>query len=281
MLQYLLLLVVVICISVQNIFRKQYNVKTQTPGAFFFSFVSTFFALLFFLICSKFKPRFCMAVVPYAMGFAVSYGLALAGSFLAIKSGPLSITMLITSFSLVIPAFHGVFAYDDALGFAGITGLILLLISLLLINKKGDNAGMNIKWLICVIFAFCGNGFCSVFQKMQQYAFDGAYKNEFMIISLVFCAIFMTIAMVCAKEKLDFKNALALGAGCGVANGIVNMLVMVLVGSVPSIILYPSMSAGGIVIGFLVAVFVYKERLTRRQIVGYIMGTISVVLLNL
>ncbi len=280
-LQYLLLAAVVICISVQNIFRKQYNVKTQTPSAFFFSLVSTVFALLFFVICSKFKLQFNMAIVPYAIGFAVSYGLALAGSLLAIKNGPLSITMLITSYSLVIPAFYGVFAYGDTLGLVGIIGLVLLLVSLLFINKKGDNSGMNIKWLICVIFAFGGNGFCSVFQKMQQYAFDGAYKNEFMIISLVFCALFMIIATVATKEKPDFKNSLALGAGCGVANGIVNMLVMVLVGSVPSIILYPSMAAGGIVIGFLVAVFVYKEQLTRLQIVGYIMGTISVVLLNL
>ena len=279
--QYLLLAIVVACISLQNIFRKQYNVKMQTPSAFSFSLLSTVFALLFFVICSGFKLEFVLGVVPYSVGFAVSYALALAGSLLAIKHGPLSITMLITSYSLVIPAFHGIFAYGDTLEVVGIIGLLMLLVSLFLINKKSSNSGMSIKWLFYVILAFGGNGFCSVFQKMQQRAYEGEYKNEFMIISLVFCALFMIAAMVIAKEKPDFKNSLVLGAGCGVANGIVNMLVMVLVGSIPSIILYPSIAAGGIVIGFLVAVFVYKERLSTQQIMGYIMGTISVVLMNL
>ncbi len=281
MLQYLLLAVVVICISLQNIFRKQYNIKAQTPNAFLFSLVCCVFALLFFVACSGLRFNFVRGIVPYAVGFAVSYALALAGSVLAIGNGPMSITMLITSYSLVIPAFHGVFAYGDTLGTIGVTGLILLLVSLFFINKKGDNSSINIKWLIYVIFAFCGNGFCSVFQKMQQHTYNGAYKNEFMIISLALCIVFMIIAIAASKQKAGFKNCFALGAGCGAANAIVNMLVMVLVGSVPSIILYPSMSAGGVVIGFFVAVFVYKERLTRLQIVGYIMGTISVVLLNL
>ena len=278
---YLLLFVVVFCISIQNIFRKQYNVKVQTPNTFFFSLLSATFALLFFVVCSGFKLSFNIGVVPYSVGFAISYSAALAGSFLAIKCGPLSITTLITSYSLIIPTFHGLFAYGDKIKAVGVAGIVLLLVSLFLINKKSENSSMSFKWLIYVGLSFAGNGMCSVFQKTQQYAYDGAYKNEFMIISMVFCVAFMLAAMMISKEKPDLKKSFVFGAGCGAANGIVNMLVMVLVAGIPSIILYPSIAAGGIVIGYIVSVFIYKEQLTFMQKVGYIMGTASVILLNL
>jgi N-acetylglucosamine-6-phosphate deacetylase len=43
----------------------------------------------------------------------------------------------------------------------------------------------------------------------------------------------------------------------------------------------PTISAGGIVLTFIIAVCVYRERLSRSQLAGYILGTVSVVLLNL
>ena len=220
-------------------------------------------------------------MIPYSIGFSVAYATALAGNFLAIESGPLALTTLICSYSLIMPTFHGVFVYGDKLDLIGIIGLILLAISLFLINEKDDNTKFNVKWIICIIVSFIGNGFCSITQKMEQVAFDGAYKNEFMIVALVFVSIFMVIAMLVTKEKCDFKNATLPAAGCGVANGIVNMLVMVLTGLMPSVILFPSISAGGIALGFVIAVFMYKERLTKLQTVGYVLGTVSVVLLNL
>lgn len=278
---YLLLFVVVCCASVQNILRKVYNTRTDKPTTYFFSLVSALFALLFFVISAKFRFEFNTEIIPYSVGFAVSYALALAGSVLAILNGPLSLTMLITSYSLIIPTFFGMVVYGDTLGIVGITGLLLLGISLFLINKKGDNSGMSFKWFICVLVTFLGNGFCSVFQKVQQNNFDGAYKNEFMIVSLVMVCIFMIVAMIITKEKADINNSLLPAAGCGIANGIVNLLVMVLTGVLPSIILYPSIAAGGIVIGYIVSVFVYKEKLTVMQNIGYILGTASVILLNL
>ena len=83
------------------------------------------------------------------------------------------------------------------------------------------------------------------------------------------------------KEKTDINKSFMPAAGCGIANGIVNLLVMVLTGALPSVILYPSIAAGGIVIGYVVSVLVYKEKLTFMQNIGYIIGTVSVVLLNL
>ena len=40
-------------------------------------------------------------------------------------------------------------------------------------------------------------------------------------------------------------------------------------------------SAGAIVLGFILAITIYKERLSKKQLIGYVFGIAAVVLLNL
>ena len=65
------------------------------------------------------------------------------------------------------------------------------------------------------------------------------------------------------------------------ANGAVNLFVMLLTGLLPTAILFPSISAGGMAITFAIAILFYKEKLSKVQILGYMFGIISVVLLNI
>ena len=284
--EYIFLIIVVICVSLQNILKKHYATKTEKQNTFLFAFFTVFAAMLFFVVQSGFKLEFNPAILPYCVGFAVSFCATMFGAFLAIKYGPLSITLLLTSYSLIIPTFHGVFVLNDSISLVGIIGFALLLISLFFINiKKGEETEkkFSLKWFIYLLMSFFGNGFCSLIQKLQQLKFDGDYKSEFMILALLMCCVFFIGATVICKEKIKvgLKYCLPLGIFGGVANGVVNYLVMVLSNILPSAILYPSISAGGIVIGFVVALFVYKEKLTKTQFLGYLIGTVSVALLNL
>lgn len=279
--KYLLLMLTLFGISSQNVLQKHYNTKHPGEGAYLFPLISSMAALLFFVVSAKFKFEFNSAVIPYSIGFAVSYALSVVTLLAALKTGPMSITILILAYSLIIPAFHGMIAYNDTLSTMGIIGLVLLAISLYLINKKEKDGKINIKWLIYLTLCFFGNGFCSVFQKMEQVAFDGAYKNEFMIMALVFVVISLLVLLFVTKEKSKLKNAIVPAAGCGVFNGMVNLFVMILTAAFPSVILFPTIAAGGIVIGYVVAVTIYKEKLTTCQLVGYVLGTVSVVLLNI
>ena len=45
---------------------------------------------------------------------------------------------------------------------------------------------------------------CTVVQKMQQVASDGAYKNEFMIVALAIVIVIM-LAMTFVKERKNIK----------------------------------------------------------------------------
>ena len=125
---------------------------------------------------------------------------------------------------------------------------------------------------------------CSVVQKMQQVAFDGAYKNELMVGALLVVVLILG-ALTLTKERKDLKENLKAGwylaPLCGIANGLVNLLVMILSGRMPVAIMFPLISAGGLLLTFFFAIFIYKEKLAKRQFLGFAFGLGAVILLNI
>ena len=203
---------------------------------------------------------------------------------MAIRTGMFSLSSLMTSYSLIIPTLYGILFLGDSIGAWGYSGIVLLLISLYLLNgKKQDGEHFSFRWLLWVLIAFAGNGLCSTVQKMQQLAFEGGYKNELMIYAMALLTVVFLLAgfLTGKNRKAEIKDAALPGLFRGAANGIVNYFVMVLTGVLPTAIVFPMISAGGIVVAFVLAITIYKEKLSGMQIAGYIIGTASVILLNL
>lgn len=281
---YLYLTIIVCAICLEQLLSKEYNTKTKAVNIPLFTAVSVFCSLLFFIANSGGKLSFTAALIPYALGFAAAFGTASATAIFAIKTGPLSVTALLSSYSLLIPTFYGILFLHDPVRPTLFIGLAALLISLFLINfKKNEALHFEPVWIVYVILAFISNGMCSTVQKMQQIRFDGGYKNEFMILALAAVTAVLWILGLARpgnKGKM-LRPCLKYGVIKGFANGFMNYLVMVTSALLPNSVLFPSISAGGIVLTFICALVLYKEKLSVTQYIGYALGTASVVLLNL
>lgn len=283
MLNVIFLIAIILGVSGQNIVKKPYTQKMGGSGVYFFNAILSAAALLFFAVTAT-KLDFDISFIPYSIGFATSYAIATVFLVLAIAYGSLSLTSLFFSYSLMIPTLYGLVFLKDDISVGFIPGLALLVVSLFLVNKNDKKAKFSFKWIICVILAFLGNGMCTVVQNMQQVAFDGAYKNEFMIVALAIVALVMSI-MSLIKERKAMKVYAKAGWHwaliCGLLNGMVNLFVMILSRSMPVSVMFPLISAGGLVVTYLVSRFVYKESLTKLQFVGFILGLAAVVFLNI
>lgn len=280
----------VLGVTLQQICKKAYN-KKVSGGTFTFTALSILFALTVFIAIAVFNGTFNFnsEILPYSIGFAVAYGSASIGSFLAISTGPMSITSLLVQYSLSVPTIYGLCTGDKASLFLYV-GLGLLFISLFLVNieKKGEEKKITLKWGVFAFLAFFGNGLCSTVQKAQQDVFvteqntDG-YKSEFMIIALAVSFIAIAVSAL-IFERQDLGAKIKTGAHwyviCGLANGLVNLFVIMLAKYDASIV-FPVISAGGIVATALVGIFIYKEKLSVMQIIGMVLGTSSIVFLNL
>ncbi len=285
---YLLLFFVVMGVSMQGILKKAYNNKV-TNGVYSFSAVSTLAAMVIFIITLKDSFTYSLPLFAYSVAFAAAFCTAAVTNMLALATGALSLTSLVTQYSLIIPTAYGLILLNEEAGPYLYIGIALLLISLFFINieEKGEKKRITLKWGFYALLAFIGNGLCSTIQKAQVVAFDGKYASEFMIVALALVTFFLLIIAFCTEKKEALPN---IKAGwwhiilCGLAVGLVNFLVIVLSDEstgIPASVMFPIIAAGGILVSSLFSVFLYKEKLSKYQIIGLVLGTFSIIILNL
>ncbi len=281
----ILLLIIIICVAVQNVCNKEYD-KRVGNGAFTFASAGAFFAVTVFIATSGGSFSYPPELTVYSIAFAVAYSVSIITAYFAISTGPLSLTSLIISYSLIIPAFYGIIFLHEPTEPPLIIGIILLLISLVFINleDKKEEKKITLKWGILATLAFVGNGGCSVIQKIQQEKFGGLYKSEFMIVALAFTVVslFATALFTERKQILpSLKKGFVWYSVRGLANGAVNFLVLVLALKMPASVMFPVISAGGIVVAALLSILFYKEKLSSKQMLGLLLGLGAIIFLNI
>jgi len=119
---------------------------------------------------------------------------------------------------------------------------------------------------------------------MEQRALDGAYKSEFMVVALLFVSVTLGILSVATERKIFCTGSGLKPMYCilnGIANGAVNLFVMILSRRMPVSLMFPLVSAGGLVLTYGISTVFYKERLSRIQTIGFAFGLVAVVLLNI
>ena len=161
-----------------------------------------------------------------------------------------------------------------------------MVVSLFLINyvRDAEQKQIKLKWIIYVAIAFFGNGLCSTVQKVQIIDFNGRYKNEFMVVALLFVAISLFVVSFYMERKEiteSIKKGIVPIVICGLANGISNIVVMALSLKMSASVMFPLIAAGSVVVTYFVSVLWYKEKMTITQKIGFALGVSSVIFLNL
>lgn len=284
---YLLLGVAALAVTCQDIFKKQFNARAK-GGVFFFGGMISLCAMLFFIAVNR-DWAWNTALLFPAAAFALSYATCTVFTVLAIRHGSLAKTTLIVSCSLLVPSFYGILFLKEPVSATLIVGLVLLVVGLVLINRETDRENakpVSKKWVLFVLLSFLGNGMCSTVQKAEQLRFGDAGKNLFMILALAMVTVMLlALSFLLREERALWRRTLLVGWPwallCGCANGLTNMLTLYLNPLLPASVMYPVISAGGIVLCFLYATLVEKERFDWRQRLGFLIGVVSIVLLNL
>lgn len=280
-----LIILVILGVFLQQATKKSYC-KLVDGGAFSFPAASTLFALLVFIFTGSGNFEFVSGILPYALIFAISYSVGGVFIVLALGCGPLSLTSLMLSYSLIIPTLYGMLCLGEPVSVTLVLGIILLLISLVFVNfeKKTEKKQITVKWVLYTLLAFIGNGGCTTAQKVQQIDFAGKYKSETMIIALAVSLLIMSVVAVIYEKKTVFynlKKGFWLYSSCGVANGVVNYFTILLATRMAASLLFPLVSAGGIIVSCVASVWFYKEKLSWMQVVGIVLGTLAIIAMNI
>jgi drug/metabolite transporter (DMT)-like permease len=70
-------------------------------------------------------------------------------------------------------------------------------------------------------------------------------------------------------------------AGAAATTGFGNRIVVYLAARVPGVVMFPVINGGVVILSIVISVLLFKEKLSRRGLLGLILGTLAICLLSL
>lgn len=289
---YLYLGITVLCSASAGVFGAYYNQKTaerKDPSPLY-NLLYCLTALLGWAVLFATDPSFVPGVLPYSLGFGLSYVICQIGLINALRTGPVSLTSLFLQLSLIATTVWGFFFWDESFSVTIGIGLVLVGVSLWLCLYKGktpkkEAVRATLKWFLFVLMAVAGNAGCAIIQKTQQRQFEGKYGNQLMVVAIAISVLFSLVLYLRSNHsdtKLILKRATLFPVGAGLCNVVLNLLVILLATStVPSSLVYPVIAVGGLAVTSIFSFLAFREKLRYWQWIGIGIGAVSVVLLSL
>lgn len=209
--------------------------------------------------------------------FGIVTSLANVYKMLALTKGPMHLTMLFTTSSMIIPAMSGVF-FGEGFSASKLLVVFILVVFLYLSFGKSTSGKTGGTWFVCGLLAFLFQGAIGILQKIHQ---SSAHKEEsagFLFVAFVCGA---TFCLIRNKGKFDPSvwngQTIAIGLVCGGCTFAMNYINLKLSGVLPSQLFFPLINGSAIILSLLVSVLLFQEKLSKRQTVGVIGGILSLI----
>ncbi len=195
----------------------------------------------------------------------------------ALSEGPMHITLLITTSSMIIPTMSGVF-FGESFSPYKLIAVVVLIGFIYLSLGTGDGKRINKRWLLFVILSFVFQGSIGVLQKIHQASEHKAELSGFLFVAFICSLIYSRIMARKGFKELHFqKKHVVIAVLCGLCTYAMNILNLHLSGVLPSQVFFPLVNGSSIVLTSLMSVILFKERITKTQLVGLCGGIASLI----
>ncbi len=212
----------------------------------------------------------------------------------ALTIGPVSLTVLVINFSVLIPTALSVLALGDKLFFTQMVGIIFLIVSMLLsVNRTEGEQKANKKWLILTVTCLLVNGAGSCIQKLF-YQTETAKTvpnsdNTYLVFIYIFSSVLaLFIYLFCShtgeKEKSTFwfsKNVAFYAMAVGVVIAIFQKLYMMGNKLIDGSFMFPTYYGLQSLGMSLIGIVLFKDQLTVKQKIGILFGVACIAMMNI
>ena len=300
---FLIYLSIILSNVTQSASTKTFNKKNYAPLVF-----NVLKATSAFLITLAFTlPGFSFhaPTLSFGLGYGALLALSMYAGYEALCRGPMALTSMLVSFSVVIPFIWGVTVRNEPMGLFKILAVIFLVAAIICTNadkifkKQEKSQGFGV-WLLFVLLTFAANGVSSILQKEHQSLFPGQYNLEFTLFGLMVCAAVYGLLYLISlpsrkKEPASSADTAPSSARIGILNAkgklfgflsgattaLSGLLTLWLASFEDASILFSIISAGGILASLTCGKFVFKEKLKLNHYLALVLGITSIVLMKL
>lgn len=254
------------------------------------AFVTSYVLLggLLFLLSSRMEFPKTAGGWLLAVIYGICYSMANIGSCESYLRGPMSLTSVITSCSVLIPIVFGCVAYHETMTLPHLIGIAFLIGMFVLTGLGSGGSGREVtpSWFLTVLMSFLGSGICAIITVLYSRMADGAGRNGFLAMGF-FCSAAILLVYVlrltpAAGEPLPLGWGFAwtsglTALGCFISNG----LMLRLSATMNTTVLYPLYNGLNVVLLTVVSCLAFRERMTKKKLMILLVGICAIVLMNL
>ncbi len=283
---YILYLCSIAAASIHTSLTKLFNRQSDRAAVFNAVRACTAFAMF----CLISLPGFTWHVptLLFGMGYGIFLSIAMYMGYLALCLGPMALTSMMISFSVIFPVLWGITVQREPVTLLQCGAFLLLLTALVLVNgdklrQKSKPDTDYKKWFLCAAVTCLCNGGCSILQKEHQTAFPALYSREFMAAAMGMCSVIFLCAAVRKVTPKMFVQTTGkwYAVFAGITNSTANFFTLIMAGMENASVLFPMISAGTIFATLLCGILIFREKPKPNQYAALLAGAASVVLLKL
>lgn len=206
---------------------------------------------------------------------------------LTVKYSGVAVASIANKLSLIIPVIAAYFLYQDAFTILKIAGIIVAILSVIFAayKQESEHHKHNFQYYFYPALVLLGGGVIDTFSKWnQEYFLKDTEFDLFLIFVFGTAAaigwIILSYRYFYLKEKLSIKSL-----GYGIALGIPNygsmafLLAALNVEGWESSVVFPINNIAVVAASCLIAAFVFKEKLTKTNIVGIFLAIVAILLI--
>jgi drug/metabolite transporter (DMT)-like permease len=234
----------------------------------------------FFLLDSA--PKFHFGAIACGIACGVMYAVSKTVILKGYEKTSVAFMTLCHSAGMILPCVLGHFLGVEEIGIISLVGILLVVLSIVLIKDGGtEKKSFELMGIIIGIVIFLMSGGIMIVQKLMGLYFTGqsvsAYNFYSFVVAFLILGAFVRPRAIEGKDKAP---VVLCAAGSAVSLCTISLVMTSLSGSVPSVILFPLFNGLGIILVCIGSVFVFKEKMTAKKIIGLILGVFALCLIN-
>jgi drug/metabolite transporter (DMT)-like permease len=223
-------------------------------------------------------------ISPFTLGLGAVTGLTYAaGMYLNLtlmrKRGA-AIASSMIQLSVLIPISVSVFFYGETLGSLQLLGIALAVASLpLLASKPMQKLELDREVIPMIILTIIVVGFSQLSSKILVQAGLESQNAFFLLTIFTSAALLVSPLALRNRESIVGRDGL-FGLGVGIFNVASNRFLLLALTTLPGAIVFPVSSAGSLLLVTISAIVLFKEKVSRVNLVGILLTLAAVVLIN-
>lgn len=221
--------------------------------------------------------------VLWALIYGVVQSLFVLSKAAAMSTGPVAITTLLGNSSLIISTLVSLLVWDERVSIGQAAGVLALLAGIVLCTYKKSSGEYSTKWkILSALFLIMAASVGITFKAFSKSGY-GEFAGDMMFLSSIVMVI--SFAIMCAlsggfqlpeSAELSKNKFLIFSLVSGALSCLYNRLNIFTSGEIDAVIFFPGFNGGVILLSAVLSVIFCRERLSKRQVAGIILGIVGI-----